>query len=431
MSNGWEEQRGPDPTRPDRTGPEDPETTQVIGAAGRILNARYRLEDVLGAGGMAEVYRGTDLRLNRAVAVKLFRVGAAGGTDPESARRFTDEAQTLANLNHPGLVSVYDSGLDGERPYLVTELVSGWTLREVLGQERLPLDEITRIGVDLADVLVHVHRQGLVHGDIKPSNVLIGRDNRVRLTDFGAVRPIDPSRPDHSAPAYLAPEQVRGEPAGPPADVFALGLVLLEAVTGRVEYPGAGREAAEARLNRSPEVSAELPGPLRRALLAMTEPDPRERSTADQAGSLLTRESEPEQVTVVDQPKRNTTAQILVIALGALLLAGLIGFVAFATDDEPTSTAARSSGSSSSATKAPTGTRTPARETDTENTRSTSTPKVTPPSGFALPTTLPTSLPDVSLPDVNLPDAPDLTGGVTDDVKKAWAKFTDWLSKLF
>lgn len=422
MSNGWEEQRRPDPTRR----PDDAETTQVIGGVGRIVNARYRLEDVLGAGGASEVYRGTDLRLNRPVAVKLFRVGSSVGTDAESARRFTDEAQTLANLNHPGVVSVYDSGLEGDQPYLVTELVSGWTLREVLGQEQLPLDEITRIGVDLTDVLGHVHQQGLVHGDIKPSNVLIGRDNRVRLTDFGAARPIDPSRPDFGTPTYLAPEQVRGEWAGPPADVFALGLVLLEAVTGRVEYPGAGREAAEARLNRSPEIPAELPDTLRRALLAMTEPDPRERPTADQAGGLLTRapEPEPETVTVVDQPRRNTTAQILVIALGALLLAGLIGFVAFATNDDPSTKAA---GSSSSSSRTPTATRTTARDTDTETTKSTSTPKISTPSGFALPTTMP----DVSMPDVDLPDAPDLTSGVTDDIKKAWDRFTDWVAKLF
>ncbi len=418
MTNGWDEHRGPDPSRR----PDDQDATQVIGGVGRVINARYRLEDVLGAGGVAEVYRGTDLRLNRPVAVKLFRVGA----DAASARRFTDEAQTLANLNHPGVVSVYDSGLEGDQPYVVTELVSGWTLREVLGQEQLPLDEITRIGVDLADVLGHVHQQGLTHGDIKPSNVLIGRDNRVRLTDFGAARPTDPSRPDFATPTYLAPEQVRGEWAGPPADVFALGLVLLEAVTGRVEYPGAGREAAEARLDRSPDVPAELPDTLRRALLAMTEPDPRERPTADQAGSLLTREPEPEPVTtVVDQPRRNTTAQIMVIAFGALLLAGLIGFVAFATNDDPGTKATGSSSSSSSRT--PTATRTTAKDTDTETTKSTSTPKTTTPSGFALPT----SMPDVSLPDVELPDAPDLTSGVTDDIKKAWERFTDWVSKLF
>lgn len=428
-SNGWED-GGREVNRPGPVGGpdhtrrlDDSDTTQVIGGTGRILGGRYRLEGLLGSGGMSEVHRGTDLRLNRPVAVKLFRTGA----DRDSARRFTDEAQTLANLNHPGLVSVYDSGIDGQQPYLVTELVSGWTLGEVLSQERLPLDEITRIGIDLADVLGHVHQHGVVHGDVKPSNVLIGRDNRVRLADFGAARPAGASRPGYGTPAYLAPEQVRGDRAGAPADVFALGLVLLEAVTGRVEYPGGGREAAEARLNRSPEVPAELPDSLRRALLAMTEPDPQERPTATQVSSMLAREPEPAVVTTVDQPKRNTTAQILVIALGAVLLAALIGFVAFATSDDPSSTSAQPSGSSS-ATKTPTATRkTTAAPTDkaTEKTAATtapSLPKITTPTGMALPT---------SLPDINLPDASDLSGGVTDDIQKAWDKFTTWLSNLF
>lgn len=424
MSNGWDEQRGP--VQGDR--PDDPETTQIIGAGGRVLHSRYQLSEVIGTSGAAETYRGTDLRLNRPVAVQLFRAGTGGaagaGVDPQLARRFTDEAQTLANLDHPGLVAVYDSGVDGDQLYLVTELVNGWTLREVLGQERLPIDEITRIGVDLAGVLAHVHGHGVVHGDLTPSSVLIGRDNRVRLTDFGGARPVDPARPDVADPAYLAPEQVRGEQTGPKVDVYALGLVLLEAVTGRVEYPGRGRDAEQARLNRSPEVPAELADTPRRALLAMTEPDPRDRPTAEQAGELLTRVPRVEQVTVVDQPKRNTTAQILVIALGALLLAGLIGFVAFATNDEPST---KSTGSASQASRTPTATRTTTRETESGTTRSVPTPKITTPSGFALPTTVP----DIDLPDVKLPDAPDLTGGVTDDIKKAWERFTDWLAKLF
>lgn len=412
--------------------PDDMDATQMIGGGGygagsggggRIIGGRYRLEGLVGTGGMSEVHQGTDLRLNRPVAVKLFRAGA----DRDSARRFTDEAHTLANLSHPGLVAVYDSGLDGDQPFLVMELVSGWTLREIIDQEQLPLEEISRIGVALADVLGYVHQQGVVHRDIKPSNVLIGRDNRVRLADFGVARPGDGERSMFGTPAYLSPEQVRGDWVGPPTDVYALGLLVLELVTGRVEYPGGGRAAAEARLARSPQVPGDLPDSLRHTLLDMTDPDPGARPTAPQAASALVLGPPPAPAMVApvaEPPGRNTTNQILVIAIGAVLLAALIGFVAFATGDDSSKVA--QSGSSTSSTKSPTTTRrtTAQQTTDDETTEPTttshSTPKL-PTSGVSLP----------SLPDINLPDSSDVSSSVTDQVKKAWEKFTDWLSKMF
>jgi eukaryotic-like serine/threonine-protein kinase len=409
---------------------DDPDATRRItggpAGGGRVLGGRYRLEGLLGTGGMSEVHRGTDLRLDRPVAVKLFRAG----TDRDSLRRFTDEAHTLANLSHPGLVSVYDSGAERDQPYLVMELVSGWSLQEVMQQEELPLDEVRRIGASLADVLAYVHQQGVVHGDVKPSNILVGRDNRVRLADFGTARPVQGEAPGFGTPAYLSPEQVRGEWVGPPADVYALGLVLLEAVTGRVEFPGRGREAAAARLERSPEVPADLPGGLREALLAMTDPDPKERPTASQSAGMLERDDAPAPAAVMAEPvQNNATRQILVIALGALLLAGLIGFVAFATSDDDTSKTSASSSTSATATRTPTTTKkttaTTAPDDDTTTTtttRSTRTTTASPTSGIALP--------DVNLPDVSLPDTSDVESSVVDGVKKAWAKFTDWLSGL-
>lgn len=395
------------------------------GSGGRIIAGRYRLEGLLGSGGTSEVHQATDLRLNRPVAVKLFRAGA----DRDSARRFTDEAHTLANLSHPGLVAVHDSGIDGDQPFLVMELVSGWTLREIIDQEQLPLEEISRIGVALADVLGYVHQQGVVHRDIKPSNVLIGRDNRVRLADFGVARPGDGERSMFGTPAYLSPEQVRGEWVGPPADVYALGLVILELVTGRVEFPGGGRASAEARLSRSPQVPAELPDSLRHTLLDMTDPDPGARPTAPQAASALVLGPPPapaRMAPVAEPPARNTTNQILVIAVGAVLLAALIGFVAFATGDDSSKVA---SGSSTSSTKSPTSTRrtTATRTTEDETTEDTTEPTTTraipkiPTSGLSLP----------SMPDISLPDSSDVSSSVTDEVKKAWEKFTTWVSQLF
>ncbi|MGQ0479647.1 MAG: serine/threonine-protein kinase [Pseudonocardia sp.] len=413
-------------------GPDDPDATRYLGppaagpgpagaagGAGRVLGGRYRLEALLGRGGMAEVHRATDLRLDRPVAVKLFRQG----TDRDSARRFTEEAHTLANLGHPGLVAVYDSGVEGQQPYLVMELVSGWPLSEVTAQEQLPLDEIVRIGVALGEVLGYVHQQGIVHRDVKPSNVLIGRDNRIRLADFGTARPARSGEPGFGTPAYLAPEQVRGEFVGPPADVYALGLVLLEAVTGRVEYPGTASESAGARLHRSPAVPAELPDNLRGALLSMTDPDPGVRPTAAQAVRMLREEPErmPVAAAAVEQPAGNTTRQILFIALGALILAALIGFVAFATSDEDATTTAQPS-RSATATQAPATTRrtTPTRATQAEETDEPTRPAL-PTSGISLP----------EMPDISLPDARELPTSVVDDVKKAWERFTTFLAGLF
>jgi serine/threonine protein kinase len=415
--------RGPSGDQRSAGRSDDMDATQMIGngpgGGGRIISGRYRLEGLLGTGGMSEVHRGTDLRLNRPVAVKLFRTGA----DRDSARRFTDEAHTLANLSHPGLVPVYDSGLDGDQPFLVLELVNGWTLREIVDQEQLPLEEISRIGVAIADVLGYVHQQGAVYRDIRPSNVLIGRDNRVRLADFGVASPGDGGRSMLSSPAYLSPEQVRGDWVGPPADVYALGLLVLELVTGRVAYPGGGRAAAEARLDRSPQIPVDLPDGLRHALLDMTDPDPGARPTAIQAASALTLGPPPAPVmtaSVAEPPGRNTTNQILVIAIGAVVLAALIGFVAFATGDD--SSKAAQSGSSTSSTKTPATSRkitTTERATD-DTTTTRSTPKI-PTSGVSLP----------SLPDISLPDSSDVSSSVTDEVKQAWEKYSAWLATLF
>lgn len=262
---------GPDETRrfggPEHTrrlgGEGGSDETRRFGASapgGPILGGRYRLEGLLGSGGMADVHRATDLRLNRPVAVKIFRPG----TDADGEQRFHAEAQMLANLNHPGLVAVHDSGVDRDRVYLVMELVDGQSLRDVLNRQRLPLDEVVRIGTDVADVLTYVHEQGVVHRDVKPSNVLLAADGRVRLADFGISRlagatGMTAADTRLGTVAYMAPEQVRGEHIGPPADVYALGLVLLEAVTREVEYPGESWDAAAARLSTPPAVPQDLP----------------------------------------------------------------------------------------------------------------------------------------------------------------------------
>ena len=258
---------------------------------GRLLDGRYRLGTLLGVGGVAEVYRALDERLHRGVAVKLFR-----GDVADQLHRHEDEMRTLARLNHPSLVTVFDAGTDEmtQRPYLVMELVEGSTLSDQLRLGPLTPVRTAEIGGAVADALAYVHGQGLVHRDVKPANVLISAGGRVHLADFGIARLVDSAHVTATGdvlgtPAYFAPEQVSGEPVGPPADVYSLGLILLECLTGRREYDGTSLETAMARLNRQPELPPNLPGGWRDLLTGMTARQPSSRLSAAQVVDRLRR----------------------------------------------------------------------------------------------------------------------------------------------
>jgi serine/threonine protein kinase len=260
------------------------------GSAPVVVASRYRLRSLLGRGGTAEVWRAEDEALVRDVALKLVTVP----TD-ESAARAGEEARLLARLNHPGLVPVYDAGSDDRgRPWVVMELVEGETLSDTLKRGPLPSEQAAAVGRSIAEALGYVHGQGLLHRDVKPANILVGRDGRVRLTDFGIARLVDAARVTSTGmmvgtASYLAPEQVAGEPVGPPADVYALGLVLLECLTGQREYAGSTVEVALARLHRAPQVPATLPAGWPGLLRAMTARDPSARPTPAQAADDLGR----------------------------------------------------------------------------------------------------------------------------------------------
>ncbi|WP_246212388.1 serine/threonine-protein kinase [Streptomyces abyssomicinicus] len=255
-----------------------------------LLADRYRLGAKIGSGGMADVYEGVDTRLRRPVAVKVFRPGP--GADAQTEDSLSTEALLLARLHDPGLVTVYDVGQHDERPFLVMQLVDGPTLRGLLSDGPLPERRVADLGAALAQALAHVHQAGIVHRDVKPSNVLLDPAGAPHLADFGIARLVDATR--HTASdvltgtaAYLAPEQVEGKRIGPAADVYALGLVLLECLKGEPEYEGAFLEAAIARVHRPPVVPAGLSPDLASLLRAMTDQDPGARPDAARCATVL------------------------------------------------------------------------------------------------------------------------------------------------
>lgn len=257
--------------------------TTEAGPPTTVGGGRYTLGDLIGRGGAAEVFIARDELLGRDVAVKLFPAGV--GEADESRRQ--REVQTLAGMNHPGLVTIYDVGQTDSRAYFVMQLIEGESLADRIRSGPLALGDVVALGAALADALTYVHRHGVVHRDIKPGNVLLDGEGRPHLSDFGIAVLADATNITATGmvigtASYLSPEQVRGQQVGPASDVYALGLVLLECITARREYPGNALEAAVARLHRAPDVPPDLPGPLGSLIVAMTRDEPGERPTTEQ-----------------------------------------------------------------------------------------------------------------------------------------------------
>lgn len=264
-------------------------------AVGGLLLGRYQLRERLGRGSLAEVYRAVDLAGGRDVAVKI----AADSTTKQQAR-IHNEARILARLDHPAIIGFVAEGLvpDGSpqagRPFIVEELAFGTSLSERLRVADHSRTDVAAWAVDLFDGVSHLHARGLVHRDIKPANLMLSglRRSPVRIVDFGiAARAGTLPEPGISSGTahYMSPEQASGEAAQPSWDVYALGLVLLELLTGTKAFPGTPLESLVARTLRSPEIPHSLGRGWHELLAAATAMDAADRPTAAEASALASR----------------------------------------------------------------------------------------------------------------------------------------------
>jgi serine/threonine-protein kinase len=263
-----------------------------------LLNNRYRIEGRIGSGGMAEVYRARDLMLERTVAIKLLRDDFS--QDPTFRERFRQEAKAAANLSHPNIVTIHDFGFDEKQIFIVMEYVPGTDLKTILeSRGSLSVDEALPLIIQACAGVGYAHRAGLVHCDVKPHNMIVTPDNRLKVTDFGIARALAsiPSQEVNNvvwgSPQYFSPEQASGHPPSPASDVYGLGVVLYEMLTGRL--PFVANTAAElSHMHRTvaptppSQFNPLIPPVLEQACLKVLSKEPSSRyRTADQFGRVL------------------------------------------------------------------------------------------------------------------------------------------------
>lgn len=268
-----------------------PPTPPLIGP-GTQLAARYRLRSLIGRGGVGQVWQADDTRLDRRVAVKTLTHDV-----DEDVQRFEREVRTLATLNHPSIVTIHDAGEHDGTAYLVMELVEGASLADELADGPLDPDRAVRIAASVADGLAVAHTAGIIHRDVKPGNILLDTDGTAKLADFGIARLAEAATTTVTmvgTAAYLAPEQLEVTELTPAVDVYALGLVLLEMLTGQRAFQGTGPAAAYARLSRDPHLPHDVPHHLGELLGRMTARDPAARPSASDVAARLDGRSAPD-----------------------------------------------------------------------------------------------------------------------------------------
>lgn len=238
------------------------------------MNDRYVINAVLGRGATADVYRAHDQQLERDVAIKVLFASLC--TQPEAVARFHDEGLVTARVHHPNVASVFDTGVHGGRPFIVMECLSGGTLADRIRHGPLPVDDVRRLALQILGALQASHERGVIHRDVKPSNILLAMSGAAKLADFGIAK--DAERADHTAvglvvgtPSYMAPDRLRGSTATPQSDLYALGVVLHDALAG-------GRLRTAATLSGHDLEAVEAAGgPLSTAIARATHPDPDQR----------------------------------------------------------------------------------------------------------------------------------------------------------
>ncbi len=316
----------------------------------------YEIVEPLGSGGMGEVYRARDPRFGRDVAVKVVKERLA---DPERSRRFQHEARAAGALNHPNVMTAHDVGTHEGRPYLVTELLQGRSFREVLGDSPLPVSTATGYAIQIAGGLAAAHAEGIVHRDLKPENLFLTRDGVVKILDFGLAKVLREERvldseqetvatESHTVPGkilgtlrYMAPEQIRGEPVDRRTDIFALGVVLYEMLSGRRPFSGDARaDTMAAILTKDPPQlgAGNVPAALARIVERCLSKRPEDRfdSARDLALALDAGASESAAPAL---PRHWTAHPLLVMALVALLLT--FASVWIGNDSQPAAPATR------------------------------------------------------------------------------------------
>ncbi|CAG7600176.1 serine/threonine-protein kinase [Actinacidiphila bryophytorum] len=290
------------------------------GTDGRVLAGRYRLDGVLGKGGMGTVWRAVDETLGRTVAVKELRFN--GNVDEDEKRRMITrtlrEAKATARIRNTGAITVYDVVEEDDRPWIVMELIEGRSLAEAIREDGpLTPRRAAEVGLVVLQVLSAAHREGILHRDVKPSNVLIADDSRVVLGDFGIAQiDGDPSVTSTGmlvgAPSYISPERARGQKPGPPADLWSLGALLFAAVEGRPPYDKGSAIATLTAVMTEPVGPMPHAGPLAATITGLLAKDPEQRIGEAAARALLTAVANaPEQPALPPAPSGETRTAVL------------------------------------------------------------------------------------------------------------------------
>lgn len=263
-----------------------------------VLNGRFRLLQQQGSGGMAVIYRAQDLSLGRIVAVKILRPTLT--SDPAFLARFRQEARSVANFTHPNIVTIHDFSNDGPTYYIVMEFVEGQDLKRIIKSDgRLPLDRVLALAIQICDGIGFAHRAGWVHADIKPQNILVNKDDLVKVTDFGIAQALTNAQQGEKvsvvwgSPHYFAPEQARGERPTTASDVYSIGIVLFEMLTGQLPFTGSNQqELALAHIRDNvpmvTDYNPDVPKALANVVYKTMSKEPSARyRVADQLGQIL------------------------------------------------------------------------------------------------------------------------------------------------